>query len=366
LTAHKVFANIEPLRHWYRFARFCAHQLRIVDMQQRLVPLQLNWLQRRIVVEEIRARRRGVHPWFLILKYRKGGVTTLQQALSYWTLWRLKHQACLTLAHRPQDVRLIHAMVERFFEHQPAANRHRKTEAVTNWIEFPQPWDGMYMAGSAGATSWGRGSTLSRLHLSEAAHYADLATLHTGLAKSLGDGSAYVMETTPNGREGKGQTFYEFWQAAKRGDSRFIPLFFPWHHDPRNRLPLLAPDELDPFTDDERRLMERHKLDLEQLKWWREERRAIVADGGAADRVHGEHPADDDSCFLYGSDAYFDLDDLAKCELHIREPIRVEENGRLRIYEEPKRDGIYVIGADPAGGGGSRRLRGGRIQRSHR
>ena len=59
-----------------------------------------------------------------------------------------------------------------------------------------------------------------------------------------------------------------------------------------------------------------------------------------------------DSCFLYGSDTYFDLDDLAKCEQHIREPIRVEENGRLRLYEEPKHDGTYVIGADPAGGVG--------------
>jgi hypothetical protein len=351
---HQEQQSIVPprLATWHGFDAFCREQLKVLDPEKRLVPFRLRPLQRAIVAREIRMRRAGRTPWFIVLKYRKGGVTTLQQALAYWTIWKERHQECFTIAHRPGDMRIIFRHVERFYEHQPAFFRHRKSSAVVNWIEFPD-WDGLYMAGSAGAVSAGRGTTLSRVHLSEAAFFSDLPQLHTSLSNSLAKRTgAYVIESTPNGRIGDGEAFYNFWQTAKRGESEFIPLFFPWHSDPANQIPLLWAEELDPLTDEEEKLRLMHNLSLAQIKWWRTERRRIVADGGAADRIHQEHPSDDESCFLLGTEGYYDPTLLADLHGRTREPLRVEDNGRLRIYEDPQEHTSYVIGVDPAGGVG--------------
>lgn len=347
----QIFRGVEHLRSWNHFGEFTEKHLQVLDMTRELVPLSLNWIQRQLFQEEIRAKAEGRPMRFLILKYRKAGVTTYEQAAAYYTIWRIPHQGCLTLAHRPQDMMIIFQMVDRFYTHQPEEHRHKRTEAFRNWIEFRE-WDGIYMSGTAGAAGWGRGSTLSRLHLSEAAHYADLRAIMQSLAKSLATNAVYAVESTPNGREGKGEAFHALWQAAKRGENLYTPLFFPWHSNPSNMIRLLAPDELGDLSGEEKELKKKFDLSPEQVKWWRHERMEIVADGRSGWVIHQEHPSDDDTCFLYGSESYYDLDVLAGVEAGCRDPIRVEENGRLRIYEEPKAGNRYVLGIDPAEGKG--------------
>jgi hypothetical protein len=345
--------RVDPrFAEWRGFSRFCEQQLKIVNMDGELVPLRLNWMQRRITAEEIRARRRGISPRFIILKYRKGGVTTLEQALGYWTIWKKPHQKCLTLAHRPGDTRIIFHMVELYWLHQPNDSRHQKSPARTTWIELPE-WDGFYMSGTAGVTSIARGTTLQRVHLSEAAQYVDLNSLHPAVNESLGTDGAYIIESTAHGRSGRGEAFFRTWEAAKRGDNEFIPLFFAWHEDPHNRLPLREPDELDPLDDEEKQLRQRFKLNLEQLKWWRMKRRRLITDGRSADVIHQEHPSDDKTCFLYGGGGYYDRKLLAAAEARCEDPITVEDNGRLRVWEEAQENTPYVIGCDVSEGVGA-------------
>ena len=345
----KEIAVDQRLREWCGFSRFCAEHLRIVDMHGDLVPLDLNWMQRRILSEEIRARRAGRPPWFIVLKYRKGGVTTLEQALGYWTIWRQRHQRCLTLAHRPGDTRLIFHMVELYWRYQPEEARHPKSPARTNWIELPD-WDGIYMSGTAGAEGISRGMTLQRVHLSEAAQYRDLREIHQSVTDSLASDGSYVIESTAFGCEGRGEAFHEFWKAAKRGESAFTPLFFAWHHDVTKRIALIEPDELEPLSDDEERLRRQFNLSLEQLKWWRAKRRQLLADGGSADVIHQEHPSEDETAFLYGTEGYYDRALLLECEARCVDPIRVEDDGRLRIFEEAQPRTPYCMGVDVAEG----------------
>lgn len=352
--------TVDPdLAHWRGFSRFAKEHLQIVDQSKQLVPFELNPIQRHIVAREISARRQGKRPWFLILKYRKGGVTTLQQALAYWQSWRHRHQECLTLAHVPQATRMIFRMVSRFYEYQPPARRHLKTQAVVNHIEFV-PWGSLYMAftsGRGGGTS--RGSTYSRVHLSEAAFYADLPAEHVAMTNSVGDDSAYVIESTPNGQSGRGAAFHEFWQAAKLGKSNFMPLFFPWFSDPRNRL------KAGSFVDEmvlaeiagdaeAQELVAIHGLSLAQIGWWLEQRRGLAGMGATAALIHQEHPSDDETCFLLGADSYFDAGLIAEARTRVIPPSDVEDNNRLRIWEVPDSDtpADYSIGADPAGGNG--------------
>lgn len=342
-------------RDYGGFADWCTHQLFIVDMRGNLVPLRPNWMQRQIILAELRARRAGKKPWFIILKYRKGGVTTLEQAFGYWDIWRKPHGRCLTLAHAPADTRDIFHMVELYWLNQPEEFRHPKSGARTTWIELPG-WDGLYRSGTAGRTSIARGATLGRVHLSEAAQYADLPAIHSSVTDTLREDGAYVIESTAFGQEGRGEAFHKYWDAARAGQSEFIPLFFPWHADPSKRHKLLSPDEMDPLSNEEQELMEVHSLSLEQMKWWRGKRRELLAEGGRSARgdiIHQEHPSDDETCFLLGTGGYYDPDMLKACRALCVEPISIEENGRLRIFEEPEENGRYVVGCDVAEGIGA-------------
>ena len=358
------FGGIEHLRELRHFPQFARQHLRVVDRETgQLVPLELNWIQRQILAAELRARRQRRSPRFLILKYRRGGVTTLQQALGYWTTWATPNSFVATLAHRAEDTRTIFAMVSRFYDHQPLERRHDKTTAGVHHLDF-SGWGSVYKAETAGASGAFRGSRLSRLHISEAAHCTDLRAVHHAVSDAV-EGRPYVMESTPNGRTGRGEAFYEFWQTAKRGDSDFTPLFFPWHADPRNALRLLEPDELGELSDQEARLKTRFRLSPEQVKWWRSKRMELVADGRSASVVYQEHPHDDESCFLTGGESYFAGELIDRAYDQCRAPLAPSEltrdygplhssieSGRFRIWQEYQPGTRYVIGVDPAEGVG--------------
>lgn len=347
-----IFKGVESQRRLHGFSTFSRRQLKIVTRSGDLVPFHLNQLQRQIWHAEIRARRRGRKPWFIILKYRKGGVTTLQQALSYWEIWRHKHRPVRTFAQRVEDTRDIFRMVARFYDNQPEQYRHAKTAAEVMMIEFPHR-DSYYRAETAGAVSTMRGQTHARIHFSEAAFYPDLRELHKAATEATMTDAAYVLESTPNGKTGRGEAFFAFWKAAKAGKSMFIPLFFPWHSDPANQLPLLFEDELGELTEEEEYRRKRFNLTIEQVKWHRMKQMELVADGRSASAIAQEHPDDDESCFLAGGNPYYDVALMDAYSNYTRPPIRVEENGRLRIFEDPKPDSWYVIGADPAEGVGA-------------
>ena len=293
-----LFEGVQHQRDPNNFPEFASQQLKIVDIKGDLVPLDLNWIQRQVWRAEMILRRAKKRPWLLILKYRKGGVTTLQQALSYWTIWAQEHAECVTFAHRPKDTRKIFRMVARYWKNQPVPHRHEKTQATVMNIEFPD-WDSQYNAETATASAAERGSTNKRIHLSECSFYADLATMHVALASAQTDDCAYVLESTPNGKEGAGQTFYEMWQKAVKGESPFKPLFFPWHKDSRNVLPV-PPEGMGKYTDEENKLRIKHRLSLPQLNWWRNQRFMLTAMDRAAATVHQEHPSDDASCLAAG------------------------------------------------------------------
>src|SRR5690606_33044355 len=115
-----VFRGIERLRNVRRFAEFAERHLTIVEKEQGvLVPFRLNWIQRAILAAELRARRARRKPRFVVLKYRRGGVTTLAQGLCYHTVWSTEHSAARTFAHRKEDTATIFEMVKRFHDHQP-------------------------------------------------------------------------------------------------------------------------------------------------------------------------------------------------------------------------------------------------------
>jgi hypothetical protein len=336
------------------FARWSAQHLRIVDKNKKVVPLVLNWAQRQVYATELRMRRERRRPWIIVLKDRKSGISTLQQALAYHAVRTKDNAECRTLAHTDHDTRKIFGIVERFYREEiKHGNPPAKAAGSTYAIRFPS-LGSVYDAVTAGATGTGRGGTLWRIHCSEVSRYADAEDLHTALAEGQGTDAAYTWESTANGKEGRGAAFYEKYQEAKAGLSLFKHIFFAWYSHPTNRIALLAPDELYPLTEEEEERVELYGLDLEQVKYWREKRMAYSLKGKGIASMKQEHPDNDEDCFLESGEPYFDRDLLTqRREEDKRPPLRVVEGGPLhglRVYKKPVEGHDYSMGCDPAEG----------------
>ena len=124
-------------------------------------------------------------------------------------------------------------------------------------------------AGSVGA---GRGLTLTFLHLSECAQYPGQESFVAILpAVSKARDTVIGLESTPQGRTGIGETFYEYWNAAHLTGAKwngYVPIFLSWLDDPACVRPEHEADDA-PATDLERELMKQFKASRAQIAWMR-------------------------------------------------------------------------------------------------
>lgn len=220
----------------------------------------------------------------------------------------------MVISHEKEATKRLFAAVRFFVENmevKPAVSIDSKTE-----IRFHKR-DSNYFVGTAGQKAFGRGDTVSRAHLSEAAFYEDLQRILTGISEAAEYGQIDV-ETTANGRG----DFYDMWIKAKAGKSAYTPIFIPWFIDTEYSLQSMTEDERQglsagvremfdipdskfELTQEEREMMKRVKaewgfdLTIGQMKW----RRYKIWDKGQL--FFQEYPEDDVSCFLQSGRSVF-------------------------------------------------------------
>lgn len=198
-----------------------------------------------------------------------------------------------------------------------------------NEIKFPKTASS-YFIGTAGQKAFGRGDTIDRAHLSEAAFYQDFEKIFAGIAEAAEYGQIDI-ETTPNGRN----AFYDLWQRAKAGKSPYTCIFIPWFIDKEYSVDNMTqkereglskavqelfniPEDQFILTEEEKKLVERveveykFKLTVGQLKW----RRYKIWDKGAL--FFQEYPEDDVSCFLQSGRSVFSI---LKCDPSLKVPL---------------------------------------------
>ncbi len=319
---------------------------RIADKQLRLRPLVLNPVQRAIGAAEREELERHGNARIYILKGRRAGVTTDQQARSVHCCWSTPFANTLTLAHtRDATDKIFEQITKRAIDNFPPELLPTLGDRGAKEVHFAK-LDSRFYTATAGAGNAARGGGLVRAHLSEYAFYEQPATVRRAVTPSMiPQGSTVTLETTASAFESEPHQFY---REAKRGESGYRALFFPWWVcDPVNdRLPLMAPDELGAIADDEQQIMEMHGVTLEQIKW----RRHMIREmGGLADFLQ-EYPEDDESCWLTAGDLFFDTTMLRALKMSAPSPVRVTADG-VRIYAEYTGDEPIVIGADTAEGG---------------
>ncbi|MGH9522336.1 MAG: hypothetical protein ACRD3E_07375, partial [Terriglobales bacterium] len=152
--------------------------------------------------------------------------------------------------------------------------------------------------------------------------------------------------------------FYDEWQLAD--ETGYVRHFFPLWYAKEYRVfsrrssvvsksGLLLPEDrrltTEDLTDEERELIAKHGLTVEQIAF----RRRLRADfRGLTPQEYAEDPV---SCFLASGECVFDVEAIQHALARLVPPVETRDNGRLRMWYPPQAAMDYLVGVDTASGG---------------
>jgi len=308
-------------------------------------------LQRRYLAMKEVGRRRGFKK-FLTIKYRRGGITTIEQAISYLGC-DVPNSYVAAIGDTDSKSRRIFHMVSMFHERDPQAvpMAGRPSETRLSLVN-----GSYFFVGTAGGKGVNRGDSLQRVHGFEVPYWCegpkqleDVEALMAGIGEACSRGEV-SLEGTPNGREWA----YHTYSDAKKRLNDFWPIFLRWFDDPLNVAQPGTYDEaetLETLTDDEKALVARHP---------RQFRPRSVAAMVAFRRQKQlslrrlflqEYPEDDEACFLTSGHCFFDAQLLLQIlELTPEYPRSHVPGGYEVEWEAPQANVEYVLGCDTSEG----------------
>ncbi len=279
----------------------------------------------------------------IVLKARQVGITTYVAARYFIETITRPGTLTVQVAHSEESAEVIFRAVHRFWENLPEPMQRGaliRSRANVRQIAFPR-LDSEYRVETADDNA-GRGMTIHNLHCSEVSRWArgGLETLASLRAAVVPEGEI-VLESTANGAAG---IFYEEWQNAP--ETGYTQHFFPWWYD-ASYCEDVEKRKVLPYTDEEKKLAERHGLSAGQIAWRRTRWKLLR---GLAAQEHAEGAV---SCFLASGECVFDMVAIEQAMARAGQPTESQENGRLVIWFPPNRgkQWRYIIGVDAAGGG---------------
>lgn len=351
------------------FLVYCKINLKIKTKSGELVGLVPNRVQTEIIRQVLEKLERGEPIRFIILKARQQGVSTIIEALIYWWTATHKYQQSKIIAHDSDTSEYLYNMFRTYYDNANPVFKPNTKYNTRNDLTFDneaEPHKGLKSqidTATAENAGTGRGQTIQWLHASEVAKWRNGQELVAGLMQAvpLIGNTAIFLESTANGI---GDYFHTTWQAAKRGESAFEPLFFPWSIHEEYSLPVPKHFRL---TKEEIKLKKQHDLTDEQLQWRRMKMKEFVGD---EKRFYQEYPLTDSEAFLASGTPRFNVYKLAQMEEKCYEPQYVDliekanqnplqkatilpkvvAQAPLKVWYQPQEGHEYVIGADVAEG----------------
>jgi len=335
--------------------------IRIVKRKGGLpVPLTLKPEQKRLFARIDDERRRGRAPKVVILKGRRVGMSTAVEAELFRMCHTRPNRNAIVMAHDDTSVQSIFDMAKLMYDELPESVKPPTRYSTKKLIDFAHNRSRMQVV-----LAGGRGMNAQYLHLSELAFMQKADELMTAVLQLAPDDpdSLVVVESTPNGM---GNYFHELWVDAVAGRNDWIPFFSPWFDEPSY---VMRPwFEAKDLSARDLKLMEKHRLSLEQMAWYVSTRQNKLK--GDQDKMDQEYGSDPVSCFLASGRKVFDAEGLgfllerAEAERDQLPPeveieasgekngvvVRVVKHGRWRIYRPPQPRHSYVLGVDIASG----------------
>lgn len=322
-------------KHW-RMTTLYKIRTKVRGFEGKAVTFKPNLTQRRNYNLIYRDKKRRI----IKLKPRKKGETT------GWAIdsldepaYEQKNYHAVTMAHTSEKSQEIFNDIVKFaWDRIPPVLRPKKKYNTKTELDFSDTRGSKYVV-----TNDAKGSTPNRLHITEAAYFADDEQIIEAI-NALPEDALGIVESTACGMGNWFEmTFNDAWAALRAG--RYHPwhaLFDPWFDDPNNRVSSLEGRSLR-YEDEARALQEKFGLDDGQIFWWDQKKQ------DNRDLVYQFYPSTPEEAFLHSGRPVFDLVHLAVMKAKFaRAPLRTV--GGIEIWEEPDQDCTYGIGVDTAEG----------------
>lgn len=349
---------------------FIENVLKIQDKLANIVPLRFNMPQMRLYQEIQRQEALGHPVRIIILKARQMGFSTATAGLFYQRTVTKENVNTMIIAHKADASTAIFNKNKLFYDLSPFFLQPLRKASNAKELLFENPsvrqkdkrekpgLRSKIVIETAMNKEAGRSSTIHNLHISELAFWPHPEETMTSVMQTVPNepGTCVIIESTANG---VGGLFYEEWQKAERGESPFIPLFFPWYEMPEYTMPV--PEDFVADAD-ELELQAKYGLSNSQLVW---RRWCIQANcHGDLDLFHQEYPASPHEAFIASGRPVFDTQAIdtamRQCKPALAQgrivadrgfPVfRSQYKGYFHIWEHPKDGEEYTIGIDVAKG----------------
>jgi len=340
------------------FELFSKEQIKILTKNSSLgfVPFEFNDAQK-IVNEKINKQLEETgRVRAIILKGRQMGLSTFATARVFWKSYFNAYNKSVVMAHDSATSDALFTMSRNTISNMPEEFKPVFKKSNAKEILFDHN-DSGYRLYTAGSPEAGRGTTPTIAHLSEVAFWTHdekiLAGLFQGISEA--DGTEVILESTANG---VGNEFHRLWKGAVEGENDYLPIFVPWYLMPEYRRTVLEPEAFaETLSEEESKIQEKYDLDLEQIYW----RRLKVAEGGLS-KFRQEYPLSPEEAFQTSGANVFNIEKLQslvpstvlKRQMFNQSSSSFEDysEGDVSIFEYPKFDENFVIGADCALGVG--------------
>jgi len=357
------------------FDRYARELLYITDAQRNLRMFNMNVVQRKIH-EQFQPRLERGRVFLYVLKARQEGVSTYAEARVFHSAHLWPNTRAGIAADEIERSEQIFKMTRQMYERLPKEYRPMTRYSTKRELLFENPskhgrYDEPGLGSSievftAGNANIGRGFTFNICHLSEFAFYPNGPEMMDALTPTIhqSPGHFVIMETTA---DRAGSFAHDEWiryklEFEKNMDGELLPIFLAWWELPAYQRAFT--DEAhrkalrQGLDEEEKSLIKRFNLTLEQLYWRRDQIRVMKGDLNA---FRHEYPCDDEECWIFAGVPVFDRDALSKSwqslpdnpwrgDISANGNLVASEGGRFTIYKKPERDRRYVVGVDPSGG----------------
>lgn len=307
-----------------------------------LVPLEVSGLQRRYLAQKRLLKAKGFRK-FLVLKYRRGGITAIEQAALYEEAATRASARCTLIAHTEESTRTLFNVALDYSLNDPLS----PGIARNNMSEIELTNGSKILINTAGSRNVARGEALNKVHGSEVARWLEgrsdfvVEQMLAGLTEAAVNGEV-TLESTANGSSG---WWYSTCLEASNNIGDFALIFLPWFLDKRHTIEATVIEDLEllaNLNDREKWLVQNHGLTASQIRW----RRNKNSQRAMRRLFLQEYPETVEEAFLAASLLYFPSDLVMELEDDAKNfPPELEQDG-VRFYQLPKKNKKYVAGMD--------------------
>jgi hypothetical protein len=238
--------------------------LRIRSRTGELIPFKLNQFQRQLVGAVMESLAADGRAFFVILKGRQLGISTVCRGLMLWRALHRQGQQCTVVAHEQGLVRQNISMMRNMLE-WPLALGYPKPDVISeSRISWRKTGCAILPRVPAGKSE-GRGMAVNFVHATEVDFYDTLAAgtwerfLGGILPAMPKKGSIFIVESTCQGRK----SLYDLYLSTQQPQSEWKHLFFPWWKESQ-----YVSDVQQDITEREKDLQFKYQLSDAQMNFW--------------------------------------------------------------------------------------------------